>query len=78
MAQPGRPDKPDAFWWNVDQDLLANFGVDPTLKGAILSVLQPYILRFIAEARTKETWSSEEVIALLRDYIYGWPKPGKS
>lgn len=78
MAQPGRPEKPDAFWYEVGERLLANFGVDPTIKGAILTILQPFILRFIAEVNKKETHSRDEVIALLRDHIYGWPKPGRS
>lgn len=78
MAQPGRPEKPDAFWYDVGEELLANYGVDPTIKGAVLSVLQPFILRFIAEVNKNDTLTRQEVLSLLRDYIYGWPKPGKS
>jgi len=78
MAQPGRPEKPDCFWYDVEQKLLANYGIDPTIQGAILTVLQPYILAFIAEVNLKESLTREEVTSLLRDYIYGWPKPGRS
>lgn len=78
MAQPGRPEKPDAFWYDVGARLLANFGVDPTIKGAVLQTLQPFILAFIAEVNKKDTLTRDEVVSLLRDHIYGWPKPGRS
>lgn len=78
MGQPGRPEKPDAFWYEIGSQLLGHYGIDPTLKGAILTILKPFILAFIAEVNKKETHSREEVVSLLRDHIYGWPKPGKS
>jgi len=73
MSQPGRPDKPDAFWFDLDKELL-KMGWDPTLAGPILTILQRYVKELQVRVFAQPSHTSSEVWAMIRDHIYGWPR----
>ena len=76
MVQPGNPDKPPAYWFELP-GYMALAGLNPTLAGALLAPLKNHVKAF--QAALYRDWDAEvadEIWALMRDHIYGWPPPG--
>jgi len=63
----------EAFWDELAKEL-AIAGIDPTLRGPILRILKPYIKELQVRVFAQESFTREEVWAMIRDHIYGWPK----
>lgn len=75
MPQPGHPEKPDAFWYELNNRILAEYGLDPVaVPGPVLRIFKDYVTAFRIALAEKETWSREEVWGLVRDHLYGWPR----
>lgn len=75
MPQPGHPDKPDAFWYELKSRLLAEYGMDPVaIPGPVLRIFKDYVQAFRARLGDQKQWTREEVWELVRDHFYGHPR----
>jgi len=76
VDQPGRPDKPPAFWHALPAHM-AQAWMNPTMSGAILAPFKHYALSFKADLyREFPAETADRVWELFRDRLYGWPPPG--
>lgn len=76
MPQPGRPDKPSAYWFDLPEILLAA-GLNPATSNAMRNSFKGYIKAFQASLyRELPREVADHVFDMARDHLYGWPKPG--
>lgn len=77
MSQPGRPNKPDALWWTMEQILALHgpgaLGTRDDLRRELKLRVQAMMLDVYQEG---EPLGPDRVYELLRDHLYGWPPPG--
>jgi hypothetical protein len=76
MPQPGRPDKPNAFWFDVPEILLRQ-GLNPATANGVRLEFKGYVKAFQATLyRELPGEVADQVMNMVRDHLYGWPKPG--
>jgi hypothetical protein len=76
VSQPGRPDKPDAFWHELPA-ILARAWMNPTMAGAILAPFKGHVLALKADLyREFPAETADRVFELVRDHLYGHLPPG--
>lgn len=77
MAQPGHPNKPDAFWWEMEK-VLAFYGPQALMaRDDLRRLLKTCVLASWVDAGDEpEPITPERFRELIRDHIYGWPPPG--
>lgn len=76
MPQPGRPDKPNAFWFDLPSVLL-QAGLNPTAANAVRSSYKGYVKAFqLSLYREFPKELADRVFDMVRDHLYGWPRPG--
>ncbi len=76
MSQPGRPDKPDAFWYEMETTLALH---GPQALGArddLRRILKTCVLAMWVDAADEGPLDLARLKELMRDHIYGWPPPG--
>lgn len=79
MAQPGRPNKPDALWYTLESILALNLPAQylVPMRDALRREIKMRFQAMSLDAYQEPgSITPERVMELLRDHFYGWPPPG--
>lgn len=77
MSQPGRPNKPDAFWWEMEKVLALHGPHALNARDDLRRMLKSHVQSMWIDAMDEyDEETSGRFRELTRDHIYGWPPPG--